>query len=639
MYQFANHFKSFIIKTIIVTPSFNLITNYIKEYCQLNCSIYYFMQSLKKIRSLFVSTVLFTGMATIPASAQKLSFDDLSAFKKPSENWQIAGNVQGAIHQKLNLSTMAGKGVLANIPVHDKAGANKDIYTNGEYGDVDVSFDFMMAAGSNSGVYLQGRYEIQLLDSWGKQNPSAGDCGGIYERWDDKKPNGSKGYQGYAPRTNASKAPGLWQHMKISFQAPRFDAKGNKTENARIREIILNGTVIHENVELTGPTRGAMSEKEVAKGPIRIQGDHGPIAFRNFEIKNYDAPKPVFTDLKYSYAAQDIRNADDLVNLKVEETGKATELSTTYSPVPLGYVLKFEGKLKVAQAGKYKLNGIFNGGYGQLKLNNTIVLPWTWWNKNGEIDLPAGETPFELVYARPETGNYTSMGLYIEGPGIRPTALHNIKSLASPHPYSPILLPEVSETVVHRSFIDFGGKRISHGASIGSPQKVHYSMDLETGAVIRVWRGNFLNVTPMWNNRGNGISVPLGSIQDFTNTAPIRKTGDKVAENYRFRGYTNDAANRPVFKYEYNNQEFEDQIVPDAESKYLTRTIKTTAPASFEAFLAEGNEITGISDGLYMIDGQYYIRVNEGKSALVSKEGKMQLVAVANQQLTYSIIW
>lgn len=598
------------------------------------------MQSFKKIGSLFLGTYLFTGILISPVNAQKLSFGDLSAFKKPTENWQIVGNVQGALEQKYNLSSVSGKGVLANIPVQDKAGANKDIYTAGEFGDADIEFDFMMAAGSNSGVYIQGRYEIQLLDSWGKQNPAAGDCGGIYERWDDKKPNGSKGYQGYAPRVNASKAPGLWQHMKISFQAPRFDAKGNKTENARIREIILNGIAIHENVELTGPTRGAMSEKEVAKGPIRIQGDHGPVAFRNFEIKNYDAPKPAFVDLKYSYAAQDIRDAEGLSNLKIEETGKATEISTTYSPVPVGYVLKFEGKLKVAQAGKYKLNGIFNGGYGQLKLNNTLVLPWTWWGKNGEIELPAGETPFELIYARPETGNYTSMGLYIEGPGIRQTALHHIKSLSSPNnPSNPILLPEVNETLVHRSFIDFGGKRISHGASVGSPQKVHYSIDLETGAVIRVWRGHFLNVTPMWNDRGNGISVPLGSVQDLSNTSPIRKTGDKIAENYRFRGYTHDAANHPVFKYEFNNQLFEDQIAPNAESKYLIRTIKTTGQAPFEAFLAEGNEITGISDGLYLIDGRYYIRINEGKSALVSQGGKVQLVAVASQQLTYSIIW
>ncbi|HAD14076.1 MAG TPA: hypothetical protein DCF33_16760, partial [Saprospirales bacterium] len=58
-----------------------------------------------------------------------------------------------------------------------------------EYGDVDVSFDFMMARHSNSGFYLQGRYEVQLLDSWGVQHPGFGDCGGIYarRRWNPKE--------------------------------------------------------------------------------------------------------------------------------------------------------------------------------------------------------------------------------------------------------------------------------------------------------------------------------------------------------------------------------------------------------------------------------------------------------------------
>lgn len=86
----------------------------------------------------------------------------------------------------------------------------------------------MMAPGSNSGLYLQGQYEIQLLDSWAKTEVKAGDNGGIYERWDESKPDGQKGYQGYAPRQNASKAPGVWQTLKIQFKAPRFNATGEK---------------------------------------------------------------------------------------------------------------------------------------------------------------------------------------------------------------------------------------------------------------------------------------------------------------------------------------------------------------------------------------------------------------------------
>jgi hypothetical protein len=71
-----------------------------------------------------------------------------------------------------------------------------------------LKLDYMMAKGSNSGIYLQGRYEVQLLDSWGVRNPRPGDNGGIYERWDEARGKGNEGFQGHAPRHNASRAPG-----------------------------------------------------------------------------------------------------------------------------------------------------------------------------------------------------------------------------------------------------------------------------------------------------------------------------------------------------------------------------------------------------------------------------------------------
>lgn len=95
-----------------------------------------------------------------------------------------------------------------------------------------------------------GQYELQLRDSWGAQVITSGENGGIYERWDESRPDGQKGYQGYAPRQNVSKGPGLWQHLVVSFQAPRFNAEGQKIENARFIKVELNGVTIQENVEL-----------------------------------------------------------------------------------------------------------------------------------------------------------------------------------------------------------------------------------------------------------------------------------------------------------------------------------------------------------------------------------------------------
>lgn len=80
---------------------------------------------------------------------------------------------------------------------------------------------------------------------------------------------------------NAERAPGEWNTYDILFRAPRFDAKGKKTENARFVEVRLNGVIVQSGVEVTGPTRAAMFEDEQPTGPLMLQGDHGPITYRN----------------------------------------------------------------------------------------------------------------------------------------------------------------------------------------------------------------------------------------------------------------------------------------------------------------------------------------------------------------------
>ena len=90
---------------------------------------------------------------------------------------------------------------------------------------------------------------------------------------------------GAAPPTKpAYKKPGEWSAYEIHFQAPRFDAQGKKTANAKFLKVILNGAVIHENVEMKGPTPGGVDRKEKPEGPIMFQGDHGPVAYRNIQV-------------------------------------------------------------------------------------------------------------------------------------------------------------------------------------------------------------------------------------------------------------------------------------------------------------------------------------------------------------------
>ncbi len=130
-------------------------------------------------------------------------------------------------------------------------------------------------ARGNSGVYLQHRYEVQVLDSFGLEGQDD-DCGGIYKIAKEK--------------VNMSFPPLAWQTYDVDFTAARFDADGKKTSNARTT-IKHNGIVVHDDLELPHVTPGGIGDEKPAsgsmilKGPIYLQ-DHGgdPVVFRNIWV-------------------------------------------------------------------------------------------------------------------------------------------------------------------------------------------------------------------------------------------------------------------------------------------------------------------------------------------------------------------
>ena len=128
-----------------------------------------------------------------------------------------------------------------------------NILTRRSFGDVRIHLEFRTPlmpeargqARGNSGVYVQGRYEVQVLDSFGLE-PMDNGCGAVYRI--------------APPRVNASLPPLQWQTYEITFRAPRFDSSGSKTANARIT-VRHNGEVIHSNLELPGSPRGVSATK------------------------------------------------------------------------------------------------------------------------------------------------------------------------------------------------------------------------------------------------------------------------------------------------------------------------------------------------------------------------------------------
>ncbi len=167
------------------------------------------------------------------------------------------------------LIVVPGGDAMVNLAA--KHGQSLDFYSSKTHGDGIITLEVMVPLGSNSGIYVQGEYEIQVLDSYGRKKLGGGDMGAVY---------GAR-----PPKLNACRKPGEWQTYEIHFRAPKFDAEGKKTANARLEKVILNGKLIQENIELKGPTPGGVDRKEKAMGPLMFQGNHGPVAYRNIRIK------------------------------------------------------------------------------------------------------------------------------------------------------------------------------------------------------------------------------------------------------------------------------------------------------------------------------------------------------------------
>ncbi|WP_228713512.1 3-keto-disaccharide hydrolase [Arundinibacter roseus] len=136
----------------------------------------------------------------------------------------------------------------------EKSGAN--LITDQKFNDFKLHVEFRIPKGSNSGVYLRGRYEVQVTDGKGME-PSPGELGGVY------------GF--ISPSEMMAKEPGEWQSFDVTLIG-------------RMITLAVNGKTVITNQEIPGITGGALDSNEGEPGPLYIQGDHGPVEYRNIVI-------------------------------------------------------------------------------------------------------------------------------------------------------------------------------------------------------------------------------------------------------------------------------------------------------------------------------------------------------------------
>lgn len=214
---------------------------------------------MKRFTTASLATIIALCLiAAVPAFAQEADAEGwISLFNGENlDGWHLRHDGE--------MSWTVSDGMMSN------AGHGIDLVSDVLLGDIELHAEFCYPEGSNSGIYLQGRYEVQICDSsgWNELNNSM--CGAIYGK--------------IVPSENAAKAPGEWQTIDITFAAPKFNDAGEKTDNARI-SVILNDTLIVDDAEIDGLTGGALDDAEAEPGPVFVQGDHGVIDYRNIRYR------------------------------------------------------------------------------------------------------------------------------------------------------------------------------------------------------------------------------------------------------------------------------------------------------------------------------------------------------------------
>lgn len=599
------------------------------------------------------------AQSTLPP--ERLPLQSFEGFLPVGSNWIVAGGITGDPRREKIITAQPGTGLLVGNPVK---GAKTNLTTVWTHGDMEVDLEFLLTPGSNSGVYLQGRYEVQLFDSWGVRALKAGDSGGIYQRWDPARGPGNEGYEGHAPRVNAARAPGLWQQLRIVFRAPRFSADGRKLVPARMVEVKLNGFLIHENVELQGPTRSGLFSDEAPLGPLMIQGDHGPVALRNLMVKRLDSTQRIEVEaLRYQLYSGDFKVAGNYQGQSPVREGSAAQL-TLEATEPDGkkngkFGVVFQGEFVTPREGDYVFSTEASGSVRLLVDEQAVIQPLEKGGQPGRIKLTAGRHAFRLDFVHSTTAR-AALELTAEGPGLHAQRLTKESRQVRSAPKSIPVNPQ-DRILVQRGFVPFEPKKRLYAASVGTPAGVHYAYDFETGSLLRAWRGDFVDTVEMWEGRGSHQQAkPLGPsltfhakptvvLMEFPQTANWPDQPDALASS---QGYILEPDGQPLFLSTLSTLSIRDRLAPAPEGLGLKRRIELSgALAAWETWvlLAEADRIEPQSGGQGWLvgDREYFIDwpPDSGhKPILRRRGGRDQLVVritkpTLEAPLNYTLVW
>ncbi len=602
---------------------------------------------------LFVGSVsgVFQLQAQTPG-LNSLSLETLQSFKTANKSWSIAGDAYVNRAKARNMSFFSGQGILSAKP---SQGETIRLETVWDHQDIDIELEFMLSNESAAAISLQGNYKVALADSWKTKNPSNMDAGGLPAL----KENENLLFNGIPPSQNAAKAPGTWQKLFVSFSAAVFDPSGKKVSNPRINEIRLNNILIHQNIDLPDLKNNVSS-----KSPLVFEVSNGPVAFKNiaYVFKKY---KPILVkNIQYQYFEEKLKAIPDFNQLTEKKSGNLSAI--TWSPALNhdGIAILFTGKITVPETTDYTFTLVSLGG-SRLTIDGIKIIDHLGKHDHdgkmsrdqkglATLPLSQGEHDFSLAYYKNTWAPLPILGLFVQGKGNYMQALHEPGSMPNEEAVGRILLQPSKEPYIQRGFMNFNGKKKMYCVAVGDPSKINYAYDLSNGTLLKVWKGPFIDATPMWHERGSQIvDLPTGGItlSDEAVTAELKDVNtamwpDSLPENsQQLKGYTLNEQGLPEFTFAKGGLIIKDILLPNEDGTTLTRKLHfDNAQANSYHRIASAKKINKMPDGTYSInDKEYFIEIAKGlKPLLRTIDNKTEILlplSQAQNEISYTFIW
>ncbi|TDB66046.1 family 16 glycoside hydrolase [Arundinibacter roseus] len=569
---------------------------------------------LSLLSCLLSSSVMLRAQA--PDNYTPISLNDLSGFESAASAWKVQGEIAMNPLNPTGMSTKAGSGILVGSK-------GQPIRTRTTMQDMRLRLECMLSPGAQAYIILPGGPRILLAEGTSASEPTAS----------------TSGYVGQFPIQNAAKAAGLWQVVELAYDAQL----PTQPTMSRLNSLVLNGVVVQQNVYL--PRRPGLSGAQ----PIALEVTNGTAAFRNIGFQSLANRQPLkISDLSYRLYTD---AWDTATPVKLDREEKTTAITQEVANGLREFHLFFEGTMNIEESGDYTFTIAQSGPRAQLSIDGkpvvTVGESTSQDLHTGRAVLEKGTHRFILRYSR-FPWRRPALGLSVTASGIRSYDLSALSSLPVPEPKPYLGVTPEDRPEMIRSFVFYGQEKAkrTHVLSVGSPAGWHYTLDLNRGALLQTWRGQFADVTEMWYERGEpqllstaGLTVPVSGQSSYA-VLSDKSTAwpDSAAINYL--GYRLTPAGVPAMRYALGAATLTDLLSADTKGLNRTVSLEGNAPANLFVLAGVGSSIVQVEKGLYRIDDRYYVRVDKKLSVTQrTSAGRQELLIPVNGKVEYSMFW